>query len=97
MTDVKWLPVPDIFQFMNPRHLLIALFLAGTFPATKVRAQTVLSTQPALARDETPEQRETRMQWWRQARFGMFIHWGVYSVPAGTYQGKRIPSSANGS
>jgi alpha-L-fucosidase len=32
------------------------------------------------------------MQWWRQARFGMFIHWGVYSVPAGTYQGKRIPS-----
>ena len=32
------------------------------------------------------------MQWWREARFGMFIHWGVYSVPAGTYQGKRIPS-----
>ena len=30
------------------------------------------------------------MQWWREARFGMFIHWGVYSVPAGTYQGKRI-------
>jgi len=29
---------------------------------------------------------EERMQWWREARFGMFIHWGVYSVPAGTYQ-----------
>jgi alpha-L-fucosidase len=29
-----------------------------------------------------------RMQWWRQAKFGMFIHWGVYSVPAGTYQGQ---------
>ena len=40
--------------------------------------------------DETPEQRDARMKWWRQARFGMFIHWGVYSVPAGTYDGKRI-------
>jgi alpha-L-fucosidase len=32
------------------------------------------------------------MKWWREARFGMFIHWGVYSVPAGTYKGKQIPS-----
>ena len=30
------------------------------------------------------------MKWWREARFGMFIHWGVYSVPAGTYNGKQI-------
>ena len=28
------------------------------------------------------------MKWWREARFGMFIHWGVYSVPAGTYHGQ---------
>jgi alpha-L-fucosidase len=33
---------------------------------------------------------ESRMQWWRDARFGMFIHWGVYAVPAGTYKGQRI-------
>jgi len=39
--------------------------------------------------DETREQRDERMQWWRQARFGMFIHWGVYAVPAGTYNGQR--------
>ncbi|HXT11488.1 MAG TPA: alpha-L-fucosidase [Candidatus Angelobacter sp.] len=32
---------------------------------------------------------EARMQWWREARFGMFIHWGVYSVPAGTYHGQQ--------
>jgi alpha-L-fucosidase len=29
-----------------------------------------------------------RMAWWNKARFGMFIHWGVYSVPAGVYEGK---------
>lgn len=39
---------------------------------------------------ETPAQRDARMKWWREARFGMFIHWGIYSVPAGTWQGKRI-------
>jgi alpha-L-fucosidase len=40
--------------------------------------------------DETPAQRDAQMAWWRAARFGMFIHWGVYSVPAGTYNGKQI-------
>jgi len=33
----------------------------------------------------------TRMKWWKDAKFGMFIHWGVYSVLAGTYEGKKIP------
>lgn len=40
--------------------------------------------------NETVEQRDTRMEWWREARFGLFIHWGVYSVPAGTYNGEQI-------
>jgi len=40
---------------------------------------------------ESQEQRDARMKWWREARFGMFIHWGVYSVPAGTYKGKQVP------
>jgi alpha-L-fucosidase len=34
--------------------------------------------------------KEDRMEWWREARFGMFIHWGVYAVPAGTYKGQKI-------
>jgi alpha-L-fucosidase len=38
---------------------------------------------------ETPAQRDKRMRWWREARFGMFIHWGLYAVPAGEYNGKR--------
>lgn len=40
--------------------------------------------------NETPAQKDARMEWWRQAKFGMFIHWGVYAVPAGTYDGKQI-------
>ncbi|WP_316813756.1 alpha-L-fucosidase [Pedobacter heparinus] len=33
---------------------------------------------------------DERIQWWREARFGMFIHWGVYSVPAGEWKGKAV-------
>jgi alpha-L-fucosidase len=28
------------------------------------------------------------MDWWKDARFGLFIHWGIYSVPAGEWNGK---------
>ena len=31
---------------------------------------------------ETAKQKEERMQWWMEARFGMFIHWGLYALPA---------------
>lgn len=53
-----------------------------------VQAQQSSSVDPRA--NETKEQRNARMKWWREARFGMFIHWGVYSVPAGTYDGKQI-------
>ena len=31
---------------------------------------------------------DARMAWWREARFGMFIHWGLYSIPAGEWNGE---------
>ncbi len=30
------------------------------------------------------------LQWWREARFGLFIHWGLYAVPAGTWQDEQV-------
>ena len=39
---------------------------------------------------ETKAQRDARMAWWRKAKFGMFVHWGVYSVPAGYYNGQPV-------
>jgi len=36
---------------------------------------------------------DARMKWWRDARFGMFIHWGVYSVPAGVWDGTNVTRS----
>ena len=37
---------------------------------------------------ETKAEKEQRMKWWKEARFGLFIHWGLYSVPAGEWKGE---------
>lgn len=47
-----------------------------------------LFCQAGLA--ETKEERDARMAWWREARFGMFVHWGLYSGLAGTWDGKPV-------
>ncbi len=57
-------------------RILIILLFCSTF-LVNVKAQ-----QP-----ESRAERDRRMEWWRDAGFGMFIHWGVYSVPAGIYNG----------
>jgi len=38
--------------------------------------------------------RDQRIQWWREARFGMFIHWGIYSLPGGEWKGKKVEGYA---
>jgi len=35
---------------------------------------------------ETAQERDDRMAWWREARFGLFIHWGLYAIPAGEWK-----------
>lgn len=38
--------------------------------------------------------RDARVEWWREARFGMFIHWGIYSLPGGEWKGKQVTGYA---
>lgn len=47
----------------------------------------VHSCNPPVKEKVVPED---RMQWWNDAKFGLFIHWGVYAVPAGFYQEKPV-------
>ena len=62
-------------------HLgLILAFASTTLLATLVTEQSL----------ETHEQRDVRMEWWREARFGMFVHWGLYSIPAGEWDGQKL-------
>ena len=43
---------------------------------------------PMAARQEAAAAAD-RMAWWREARFGLFIHWGLYAIPAGEWKGNR--------
>lgn len=73
------------------------------FGRTALALATLILTRPAplVAQsdaernfaDESPIERDLRMQWWRDARFGMFIHWGLYAVPAGEWEGEPTPST----
>ena len=46
---------------------------------------------PSIQDTETAAEKNERMRWFREARFGMFIHWGLYAIPAGRWNGKEIP------
>jgi alpha-L-fucosidase len=64
--------------------LILTLFSAGQPPA--MAGTNTPSASPSAP--ESTEARDARMAWWREARFGMFVHWGLYSGLAGTWDGK---------
>ena len=55
-----------------------------TFTITILMACLLMISQitPAQLPKETGAQKAQRMKWWTDARFGMFIHWGLYALPA---------------
>jgi alpha-L-fucosidase len=81
---------------MNPfTFLRAALVLASIFSglAPRMVAQALPQSEltvPVVPSDETPAEHDARMKWWRESRFGMFIHWGIYSVPGGVHKGKEM-------
>ncbi|HTL66693.1 MAG TPA: alpha-L-fucosidase [Lacunisphaera sp.] len=40
---------------------------------------------------ESPAAKEKRLEWFRHDKFGLFIHWGLYAIPAGYWKGERSP------
>jgi len=61
-----------------------------------MRSCTLVSTMLLLVATAGPlcgqgPSQDQRMAWFRQAKFGMFIHWGLYAIPAGYWKGQRIP------
>jgi len=51
--------------------LVLAIVLAAVAPAATAQLPK-----------ETEAQKAQRLKWWTDARFGMFIHWGLYALPA---------------
>jgi alpha-L-fucosidase len=74
---------------LKPIILTLAIVLLA--PLARLDAAEDKPTQTSLADAPMPQAgltREQRIQWWREARFGMFIHWGLYSIPAGVWKDK---------
>ena len=69
---------------MNRRHFLVS---AGA----GLSALALPAGSFARLPEETDAAFNARMAWWREARFGMFIHWGVYAVAAGRWRGLTLP------
>src|SRR2546423_12098870 len=46
------------------------------------------AAQPPAQRAIDPA-REKRLEWFREAKYGLFIHWGLYAIPAGEWRGQR--------
>ena len=69
------------------RRVLIYCMLAI---AVAISGVSRIGENPVRAQSPESDSTDQRMEWWRQARFGMFIHWGLYAVPAGKYQGKHV-------
>lgn len=67
--------------------LLIFSFVQCKEKSSKEAGQTLTDEQII---NESKQDFNQRMKWWRDAKFGMFIHWGPYAVPAGVYKGKEI-------
>src|SRR5512135_1182190 len=55
----------------------------------------LVSAGSALCWDETPQARAARVAWWREARFGMFIHWGPVSLKGTEISWSRANSNTN--
>ncbi|MDE3098925.1 MAG: alpha-L-fucosidase [Verrucomicrobiota bacterium] len=80
------------------KRTAMMLALAITAAAGNVKAAVTMNWRSGSATNDPAYQmwaadygptHQQRMKWWRQAKFGMFIHWGIYSVPAGVYQGQQ--------
>src|SRR5262245_20926971 len=70
---------------------VLGLFLIGATPTETARQRDDEGIKEAIDGWWTAAlaAREQRLAWWREARFGCFMHWGVYSDPAGEYKGRR--------
>ncbi|MFQ5445491.1 MAG: alpha-L-fucosidase [Saprospiraceae bacterium] len=62
------------------------LFALSLCPSCKIKKADQTPLKNYL--DEPPAVIDQRMAWWRDARFGMFIHWGLYAIPAGEWNGE---------
>src|SRR5438128_3468632 len=66
----------------------IGLVVIGALALLAARQPSAISPQPSTPR-AVDTAREKRLEWFREAKYGLFIHWGLYAIPAGEWNGQR--------
>jgi alpha-L-fucosidase len=70
---------------------MLTLILKRCRPIALIAGILALAMVPLLSQTAAEDkEREKRVEWWREARFGMFIHWGLYAIPAGEWKEQPI-------
>lgn len=65
--------------------------LSAVCAALLFSATAGLRAADAAVDPESPAAKARRLEWFRHDKFGLFIHWGLYSIPAGYWKGQRSP------
>ncbi|MCF7676206.1 MAG: alpha-L-fucosidase [Akkermansiaceae bacterium] len=64
----------------------VAGMTAGALWAAPAQEPSAAPPAASASQPEGEMTREERIGWWREARFGMFIHWGLYAIPGGVWK-----------
>jgi alpha-L-fucosidase len=67
----------------NPRRLATLVVLG--------LSSALAQGAPQAPAPDSPEAKQARLAWFKDAKFGLFIHWGLYAIPAGEWKGKHVP------
>ena len=84
--------------FLAAVSLPLMLNVQAADPAAPVadsRAVQGVEVRDFVNNPDSREEHDRRMQWWREAKFGIFIHFGPYAVPAGEYRGQPVLKKTN--
>src|SRR5438067_9216582 len=67
----------------------VVVMAASVIAAAGLKARATTGVQTSRPADTVTK--EQRLKWFREAKYGLFIHWGLYAIPAGEWNGRAPP------
>jgi len=73
------------FKSNTSRRVLLSLLIAIAFSGCKTTESYMSMPESELTAEQIEMARQERIGWFKEARYGLFIHWGLYAIPGGTW------------
>lgn len=78
----------NLIESKASRPVLLTLLLALALSGCKTATSYMDQPESELTAEQIEMARQDRIGWFKEARYGLFIHWGLYAIPAGTWKDK---------